>query len=473
MAELPSVTVTFLFCDVEGSTALLKDLGRGEYGRALADFQRLVRQALATSRGHEVDTQGDSFFFAFRSAADAAAGAAQAQRSLAAHAWPDGKTLKVRIGIRSGEASVAEDRYVGVSVHRAARICAAAAGGQVLLSQAAASVLEDEGLGELSVRDIGERRLKDFDRPVRLYQLEGEGLEREFPRPKALGKRFRSRRTLLLAGAAILVAAAVAVPLTLLGGDSSGLTKIGPTSVGVIDPKTNELVDEIDLGFEAPLIAAGEGYVWLVSPERSTLTEIDPKTRKVLATTGIEAGGIPTGLAVGEGAVWVSVNRVRTIAVYEIGPALGDLRRSIVIERVPRLLRRLFPVPLAVGDGSVWALDTGELTRIDPGSGRAVWLTSGLGGLSIAVGHGAVWVGTAPYLKRLDPSTGAVLASIPVAVAFPGDLSEGLGGSIRLRIDAPKRRLRHVGEPYGVGVDSHGKEFGWRTSVTTPSRRKT
>ena len=145
MAELPSGTVTFLFTDVEGSTRLLKQL-RDRYGDVLADHRRILRAAFAEYDGQEIDTQGDAFFVAFRKATDAALAAAAAQRGLAAHTWPDGTDVRVRMGIHTGEPNVGDEGYHGLGVHRAARIMAAGHGGQVLLSQATCSVLEDDEL---------------------------------------------------------------------------------------------------------------------------------------------------------------------------------------------------------------------------------------------------------------------------------------------------------------------------------------
>src|SRR6476646_2004652 len=133
-AERPSGTVTFLFSDIEGSTRLLRHLGP-RYAEALAEHQRLLREAFDKHGGHEIDTQGDSFFVAFRRAKDAVAAAVAGQLALAAHEWPDGAELRVRMGIHTGEPLPDTDRYVGLGVHRAARIGAAAVGGQVLVSE--------------------------------------------------------------------------------------------------------------------------------------------------------------------------------------------------------------------------------------------------------------------------------------------------------------------------------------------------
>jgi len=181
MPELPTGTVTFLFSDVEGSTELLRRL-RDRYAEVMADHERLLRSAFRNSGGHEINTQGDSFFVAFRKPKDAVGAALDAQRALACHPWPEEAEMRVRIGIHTGEATVAGDQYVGLAVHRAARICAAAHGGQVLLSQTTQALLEDEEeLGELDFCDLGPRSLKNFDRPVRIYQLLAPDLPAEFP----------------------------------------------------------------------------------------------------------------------------------------------------------------------------------------------------------------------------------------------------------------------------------------------------
>src|SRR5207237_2972448 len=131
-------------------------------------------------RGEEIDTQGDSFFVAFRSASDAVSAAVAVQRSLATHGWPDGAEVRVRIGIHSGEAAATGERYVGFSVHRAARVGATAHGGQVLLSSSTRELVEDDLPEGVFVRDLGLHRLKDVDRPERVSQVAAEGLRAEF-----------------------------------------------------------------------------------------------------------------------------------------------------------------------------------------------------------------------------------------------------------------------------------------------------
>jgi DNA-binding NarL/FixJ family response regulator/class 3 adenylate cyclase len=187
--ETGTATVTFLFSDVEGSTALLRSLRAG-YSAVMAEHERLLREAWDECGGRELDADGDSFFVAFRRPRQAVDAAVAAQRAIAAHSWPEGVELRVRVGIHTGEASLAGDQYVGLAVHRAARICDAGHGGQILISETTRSLLEheEEELGEIELRDLGLQRLKDFDRPVRIHQLVPAGLPGDFPALRTAGE---------------------------------------------------------------------------------------------------------------------------------------------------------------------------------------------------------------------------------------------------------------------------------------------
>src|SRR4029450_1808252 len=165
MVELPNGTVTLLLTDIEGSTQLLRRLG-DRYGSALEDHRRILRAAVAEHGGTEIDCRGDEFFAAFPRARSALAVAVAAQRALAAHTWPDGDTLKVRMGLHTGEPALRDDGYLGLDVHRAARISAAAHGQQVLVSQ---SIRELIGDADSELVDLGELELKDLPRPEHLY----------------------------------------------------------------------------------------------------------------------------------------------------------------------------------------------------------------------------------------------------------------------------------------------------------------
>jgi predicted ATPase/class 3 adenylate cyclase len=166
VGALPEGTVTFLFTDIEGSTRLLHELGPTDYAEALAEHRRIVREAASAHDGVEVDTQGDAFFLAFPTAGGAAAAARAARDGL------DAGAVRVRMGLHTGVPTATVEGYVGLDVHRGARIAALAHGDQILVSPSTAALVESEPL-----RDLGQHRLKDFDGAVRLYQLG----DREFP----------------------------------------------------------------------------------------------------------------------------------------------------------------------------------------------------------------------------------------------------------------------------------------------------
>ena len=178
--ELPQGMVALLFTDIEGSTRTLRSLGGG-YEQTVALHRDLVRAAAARHGGVEVDTQGDSFFIAFARASGALAAAALIQRSLSSARWPKGVPVRVRIGVHAGEPTLGSEGYVGLDVHRAARICAAAHGGQVVVSVAVRALVGEKPLEGAGFRDLGAHRLRDFGEPERLFQLVAPGLAAAFP----------------------------------------------------------------------------------------------------------------------------------------------------------------------------------------------------------------------------------------------------------------------------------------------------
>ncbi len=177
----------FLFTDIEGSTALLQRAGADVYARVLADHHGLIRSALAEHGGREVNTAGDGFFAAFSSPGACVAAAAEMQLALADHGWPGREPVRVRMGVHCGEAEQTTAGLVGLDVHRAARIAAAAHGGQVLVSATAAALVADRLPPGAALKDLGVHQLKDLGRPERLFQLCGPGLAAEFPRLRSLG----------------------------------------------------------------------------------------------------------------------------------------------------------------------------------------------------------------------------------------------------------------------------------------------
>jgi len=466
VTELPRGTVTFLFTDIEGSTRLLKHLGE-RYGEILAQHQRIIRAAAEERGGREIDTQGDSFFFAFGRANAALGAAVVAQRALAEHGWPEGGEVRVRMGLHTGEPVVGDETYMGLGVHRAARIGAVAHGGQVVLSNATRELVEDE-VGGVSVRELGSYRLKDIDRPERLFQLDIEGLQTEFPPLKAekvAEPRQVRRRTVLIAMLAGVVAAAVAIPIFALGqgGSGGGITLEG-NAVAAIDPQTNRVSDEVPVGSRPGQIAFGSGSLWVANLDDQTISRIDVATRRVSRTLPVV--DTPTGLATSPGAVWVlgSTPTAPSVTVRRIDPQFDVVARQTRIGNVfpggpgfvaargesvwvapsSGLLSRLdpkssrvvqaidpnaSPTAVAVDHDAVWIPDAeaNTVTRVDP-TGLLTSIAVGHGPSGIAVGFGSVWVADTldDAVVRIDPSTNAVTTTIAVG-GGPAGVAVGAG----------------------------------------------
>ena len=179
MSAYPTGTVTFLFTDIEGSTKLLQELGAA-YAAVAADHRRILRETFDGAGGREVDTQGDAFFYSFQRARDAVTAAVDGQLALSEHEWPQGAEVRVRMGLHTGEPAVGDEGYIGIDVVRAARICSAGHGGQVLLSETTHALVGGDLPEGVSVRDLGEQKLKDV-RAEHLYQLDFDGSPTYFP----------------------------------------------------------------------------------------------------------------------------------------------------------------------------------------------------------------------------------------------------------------------------------------------------
>ncbi len=403
MADLPSGAVTFLFSDIEGSTRLVKEL-RESYGDVLGEHQRLLRAAFEAHGGHEVDTQGDSFFIAFSSARDALLAAVEGQLALLAHPWPDGVRIKVRMGVHTGQAVASGGRYTGLAVHRAARIGAAGHGGQILVSQATQTLVEDEEEDlHIHLQDLGEQRLKDLDRPVRLYQAAADGLPTEFLplRPDAelapvapVVPFWRRRATIAAAavGAALVVAAIAA--LLLRGGEAS--VAVRANSVAVVDPANGRVVDDIQVGTRPGPITFGAGSVWVGILDDRAVTRIDARSRTPLRSITLD-DRTPTGLAYGIGAVWVA-HGLRGM-VSRIDPQFNDVSEPIQV--VDAGLGGFYNGAVATGEGSVWAVfGDSTLARIDPDTGQVAEKTrAGALPAGIVVGSRSVWVSNSGQAK--------------------------------------------------------------------------
>jgi YVTN family beta-propeller protein len=444
---LPSGTVTFLFTDIEGSTRLLKELGRNRYAEVLGVHERLLRAAFAAHQGRVVDTQGDEFFVAFRTAADAVAAAVDAQRDLAAENWTDEVDVKVRMGLHTGEPRVGEQRYVGIGVHRAARIAAAGHGGQVLLSSTTRELAEEDLPPGVSVRDLGERRLKDIDQPQRLYQLDIDGLQNEFAQLNTLDVELRRKRRRMYAGSALIgvVAAAIAIPIFAFGQGGTGPSvTVGENAVAVIDPDSNRVTDEIDVGARPGSIAFGSGSIWVANRDDQTVSRIDPETRRV--TKAFSVGDTPTGLAAVDGATWVvgSDGVSASVSARHIDPRFDTIDEKIRIDNV---------VPGGPGSAAAFGRDvwiapsSGLLTQVDPRTGRITKKRDpNTNVTAVAVASDAIWVADsdAGTVTRIDPNG----LGQPIAVGgYPSAIALGAGGvwvakrgdNTVVRIDATTR----------------------------------
>jgi class 3 adenylate cyclase len=186
MPDLPAGTVTFVFTDIEGSTRMLQHLGDADAVRVFADHRRLLRAAIAAGGGRELSDQGDGFLMVFSDARSAVLAAVAAQRVLAEHPWPQDVDMRVRMGLHTGDPITTEDGYIGIDIHRAARISQVAWGGQIIVSHRTQELLEDELPEGMGLRDLGQHRLKDLQRPERIFQILGPGLPADFPPLRSL-----------------------------------------------------------------------------------------------------------------------------------------------------------------------------------------------------------------------------------------------------------------------------------------------
>ncbi len=278
-AGLPAGTVTMVFTDIEGSTSLLQTLG-DSYPQALTDHHRLIREAFARNGAFERGSAGDGLYFVFPTARDAVQAAIDGQLALAGHAWPGGIAMRDRMGLHTGEPRSASEGYVGLDVHRAARICAAGHGGQILISQTTRDLVVDELRAPVELADLGVQRLRSLDSPIRLYQVTGPGLDREFP---PLRTTDAPRNNLQLEVTSFIGREREIDQAIGMLEQSSLLTLTGPGGVG----KTR-----VGLRLARTLLDKFDDGVWIV--ECGSLTDPDFVLPTVVSTIGLtEPAGRP------------------------------------------------------------------------------------------------------------------------------------------------------------------------------------
>jgi predicted ATPase/class 3 adenylate cyclase len=244
VSELPTGTVTFLFTDVEGSTRMLHEFGDAYHELQTRHLQILV-DACSAADGRIVRTEGDAVFAAFTTPAGGVRAAMTGQRALAAEPWPDGHAIRVRMGMHTGEGTLAGGDYIGLDVNLAARIAAAASGGQVVLSDATRALVERALPDGVTIRDLGRHALKDFDEPRRLYDMVVDGVPAEHPPLRtAAGER---RTNLPAARTSFVGRERDLADVARLLGDTRLLTVTGPGGVGKTRLAVRAAADHLDL----------------------------------------------------------------------------------------------------------------------------------------------------------------------------------------------------------------------------------
>ena len=278
-------TVTFFFSDIEGSTRLLSDLGRDAFGALQDEHAAVIRAAIAEGDGTEIRTEGDAFFAVFPTATGALAAAVGTQRGLAALRWPDGATIRVRIGLHTGEGARGGDDYLGIDVNKAARIAATGHGGQVVVSSTTAALAADDLPPGVSLRTLGSHLLKDFPQPEDLHDVAVDGLDDIFPPLRTNDPRrtvLPSPRTSFVGREAELGAIAEAVTssrlTTLTGPGGTGKTRLAIQVATSIQHRFADGVVFVDLSAitDAALIATEVGGALRLrqSPDTDPLTAL-------------------------------------------------------------------------------------------------------------------------------------------------------------------------------------------------------
>jgi class 3 adenylate cyclase/streptogramin lyase len=386
--------VTVMFTDVEGSTDLTRRLGDEAARRTIESYRRIVRAKLAEHEGREIDSIGDGFMITFLSTRRAVACAVDIHKALEQHAreHPD-EEVRVRIGLNVGEVLERGGHPFGAAVNATQRVAAYAKGGQIFVSEPVRHLAGT--IPELTFRDRGRRTLKGFPERWRLYEVVWQRpAEKAPPRPKRAPERpavWWRRRTSVAAAAVVAALLTAAAAFAFLRGGSETLDRVAPNSVGIIDPSSDDIVDEVRVGSNPVDVAFGEGAIWVANLISGTISKVDPDSRELRDT--FNAGDKPRGIAAGEGAVWVTNGFDNRLTIF-------DPTQNEVVDT-----RDLAgPKDVVVGHGAVWVVNVtdGAVVRIDPETHEPERFEKGR---AVAIGDKTVWIADGRRLTGFDPET--------------------------------------------------------------------
>jgi len=458
----------FLIADVRGYTLFTHERGDEAAAKLAGRFAAVARTGVEARGGTVIELRGDEALAVFSSPRQAIRAAVELQSRFVDETLADPSLpLTVGIGLDAGEAVPLEGGYRGGALNLAARLCGLAGPGECLGSQEIVHLARRvEGI---TYTDQGEVELKGLATPVRVIAIASEGddtarrLATVAPAPLASkGKRGKAPaqtpkrwtvRRMVVPILAVLLIAAIAIPLIRSRGGQEGLAGLDANSVGIMDVETGRLVQQVQLGSRPGAIAFGEGAVWVANPDAGTVTRLDPTTGQVVDT--IPVGDDPAGLAIGEGAIWVANNNGPSL--MRISPATNQVVDTI--EGVGH-----GPMGVAVGSRAVWVANSLDdtVSRLDPDSGTEIArIPVGDRPTSIVVDGDTVWVtdSAGGTVSRIDAETGAVqlihVGNGPVAVAAGPDgvwVANQLDGTVSL-ID-PERNSVHATVAVGEGPSS-------------------
>jgi branched-chain amino acid transport system substrate-binding protein len=471
---------TFLIVDVRGYTSFTQAFGDEEAGRLAARFAALAREAVTAAGGEVIELRGDEALCVFRSARQALRAAVELQTRFRERL--DGQPafpLGIGVGLDAGEAVPIEGGYRGGALNLAARLCSIAAPGQILASETVTSLARTlEGVRFVDRRPV---RLKGLEKPVRVIEIVPEAELPPVPEGHLPGTRGRRRGVLVMGTGALILAAAVVAAVFQLVRNGSGEPIEGP-GVGVLDPKTGELLAAIPFGTAPSNIAVGEGGVWVLDADDRTVSRIDPKDRAVAPP--FSTASTPTDLAAGAGAIWIG-NSPREVSasfggtigadsVSRLDPESSDVVKTIPLPRTSGVLGVAGGTEhIAVTPEAVWVINPDlTVSRIDPRTNVLVARVEGVEAFNIAAGDGSVWIVEGGGVAKIDPKTNAVSTRIGVGAESLTALAVGAGavwaadpegGSI-WRIDIAEGFVQQFPLEFGVGAVALGEGAVWATN---------